>query len=350
MILFLLACNPPVPAKTDTDVPAAATAIVTTTDFAVGSLAAVDLEDWTVTDELAPTSGDPFVFVDDGHVLQVNGFQSDSVRVYEPGAWQEPLVEFSLGAGAGPHDVAVVGDELFVSLYEQAAMTVRSLADGTEVATVDLSAWADADGIPEASSIVEVDGALFVALQHFDRSAFASTGAGKVVRVDPATRQVTKAWDTGPSPVLYAHPSEPGTLVVATGTYEGAAPYPPALDGSLAVLDPVRDTLAAPLLADADSGYKVNGYGEVESGHAVLVVQGTDGATRVACWDGGALSVAETLPGWAADLAVDPAGDAWIAARDPGGLLVYDVETCTSRTGAEWIGTSLPPYRVAFTE
>jgi len=349
-LTLAMGCNPPIDLDTgnddtgDADGPDHATAVGTTTDFAVGSLATVALDGHTVSDDLVPTTGDPRVFVEDGRVLQVNGLGFDTVSVFQPGDWSVPVTQFSVGAGTNPQDVALVDGELFVTLYERAEIAVFDLATTHHSGTVDLAAFADADGLPEAASIVELGGALYVALQQLDRDNGWVPAGGRVIQVDPTSLAVTGSWEVGPNPTLHEHPAEPEMLVVRTGTYA-------TLNGGLLVLDPATGQPDSVILESATLGYAIADYVESPSGNGLFIAEHTDFTYSVKCIDaGGEIAHGETTTDWLAGLAVNDRGEAWIAQRSfagTGGLVVWDVDTCTRLTATP-IDTSLPPYRIAF--
>jgi hypothetical protein len=350
LLALVIGCNPPLnldPTDDDTgdaDGPDHSVAVVTTTDFVVGSLATIGLDGRGVSDDLAPTTGDPRVSVEEGRVLQVNGLGFDTVSVFQPGQWSAPLTQFSVGAGANPHDVAVVDGEAFVTLYDRAEIAVFDLATTHRTGTVDLAAWADDDGLPEVATIVELGGLLYIALQRLDRDNGWAPDEGRVVQVDPASRAVTKSWEVGPNPTLHEHPGEPETLVVRTGTYA-------TLNGGLQVLDPGLDQLGAMVLETATLGYAIADYVESPSGNGLLIAEHMDFTYSVKCFEWGAeITDGEATADWLAGIAVNDRGEAWIAQRSfagSGGLVVWDVDTCTRLT-TDPIETTLPPYRIAF--
>lgn len=339
MIWWLAACGPPVPAD-DTGIAPGdgqVAAVVTTTDFTVGAMAAIGLDDHVVHDDLFTTSSDPVVVVDGGRLFQLNRLGTDTISVYVPGEWAAPEAQFSVGAGTNPHDVALVGDALFVTLYERPYVAILDPLTGESKGEIDLSAHSDGDGSPEASSIVTRDGRLYVGLQRFDRPGGWVSTEGRVVEIDPDTREITDWWPVGPSPTLA--PSADGILV-RTGTYA-------ALDGAVTLLDPAEG-LGPPLLEEASLGYAIADVAHAAGG-LVLIAEHTDGITyRVVCWDGETITEGPQGYGWLPDLAVNDRGEAWVAARavDGGGLLVVDAETCGLEAGP--LETSLDPLTIDF--
>jgi len=353
LLLLLSACAPTADTgdtgtsdTADTGTATAQThAVLTTTDFAVGALATVDLDSLAVDDDLLPTSSDPFVSVMQDEVFQVNGLGVDSVAVYTPGSWGAPQVQFSVGSGTNPHAVALIDGELFVSLYEEAHLGIFDPTDGTALGSVDLSAYGGSDGIPEASTMVVVNGDLYVALERLNRDDGWSDDGGMVVQVDPSLRAVTKAWAVGPSPIVYAHPTDSTKLMVRTGLYAQAV-------GGLRVLDPTQDA-PDPLLVDASAlGYGIAGYAAASTGAGIIVGEHSDATYTLGCVapDGTVTDVYGPTADWLTNPAGDDRGRAWVAVRSvsgTSGLLVVDLATC-SVVNDTLVQTDLPPYRIAF--
>ncbi len=311
--------------------------VAATTDYQVGALATVDLDTLQLRDELASASGDPVVVVDECEVFQLNrtgGF----VRRYAAGEFAAPMVEFATPA-ANPHDVARVGDELWVTRFEEAALGVYDL-DGSWLADVDLSQHADPDGLPEADALVEWDGRLFAALQRLDRDQDWTSPGGVVVEVDPVARQLVSSWATEANPRLVAGAD---ALYLLTGHFT-------APDNALWRLHP--DAAEPELLLDAgDVVFADLAVGEPAS---VLLTASLDSAYSAWCLD---LADPEPVLGLAteqflADVAIDHTGRAWLAVAagwpptgEPTGLLPFDPVACQPLAAIP-IATSLDPHSV----
>ena len=77
-----------------------------------------------------------------------------------------------MGNGTNPQDIEVVAaDKAYVTLYERSEVLVVDPRDGTEIDRIDLSAFADADGLPEIADIARVGQRLYVSCQRLDRNA-----------------------------------------------------------------------------------------------------------------------------------------------------------------------------------
>ena len=142
-------------------------------DYSVGALATFDLDSQTLTENIASVSGDPVIIMDGGWLWQLNRYQYDTLRKYAPENLQVPVAEVSLASDVGssnPHDVAYVAtnsSSLSTAKIEYRYWIKASLEQLNEI---DISEWADADGTPEASSMVVVGDQLYVGLQRLDRN------------------------------------------------------------------------------------------------------------------------------------------------------------------------------------
>jgi hypothetical protein len=314
----------------------------------VGALAQVDLESWAVSDRLTATSGDPSVVADGGWLFQVNGYNTDTIRVYAPGDLSAPLAEFSTGAGSNPHDVEVCGGKLFVSLFETTRIGIYDPASGSEIGEVSLADWSDADGLPEVSSLVELEGVLYAALQHFDRDDGWTSTEGEVIEINCESGAVTQTWQVGPSPRIAAHPTRPGALLVQTGVYWEA-------DGGLWVLDTEEGLEEDAILLESEAQVDLASLATSESGHLILTAAGFESGSSLICLDlsTGTWSSAEPTSAWYARIDASPTGEAWISVRPTPddanhGLLVFDIDACAPRDDPSWFTLTLPPYGVAF--
>jgi hypothetical protein len=318
-------------------------------DYSLGTLATVDLDTWSTRDTLSPISGDPAVVADGGYIIQLNRYNYDTVRVYHPGDWDAPVLEFALADGANPQDADVCGGALWISQYGLPRLVAHDLDSGFLLGAVDLSALADGDGIPEASSMVEVDGVLYVSLQRLDRDNGWTGNTGTIVALDCTTKEVVQQWSTGPSPSIV--PFNDGQMLVHTGLYG-------ALDGGVQLFDPIDGLADSVVLSESEIGQDITAvlaHGE----HAVVLSAGSDWNYTIGCLDmnTGEYAVAEQTGGYLASGSVNDRGEAWIAARQgyadpdvPGGIIVYRIDDCVSLVGADWIPTVLAPFSIGFFE
>jgi hypothetical protein len=324
-------------------------AVVTTvaSDYSTGSIAVVDVNTWTATDELFVTSSDPDVVAEDGWVFQINRYGYDSVRKYSAGDWAAPLWEQSMGEFSNPYDVEICNGDLFVSLYGANHMAVVDLATGLSKGQVDLSEFADSDGVsPEAADIVEVDGKLYVGLQQMDttQTYWASEG-GKVVEIDCAAMAVSQSWDVGGNTNLMPWPDSGKVLAGAEAFGSDTA--------GLYVIDTVAGTKTQ-LVESTDMN--IVDVAAFEDKAIVVSMKADWSAYALSCLDlaTGDMALMMETASYLTSITANnrgqayvTAGSSWIDPDAPAGLMSYDIATCTA-ISSEWMGFSMYPTSVAF--
>ena len=165
---------------------------VTTTFEVVGSTGRIGLDGGypTVTNEFTVHS-DAVVRHFGRYVYVVNRLFADNVLVLDAGDDYSVVRQFSVSStGLNPRDVeAMRDDKAYVSLFESNTLLVCNPLTGATLTTIDLSAFADADGTVEADQMVRVGDRVFLALQRLDRrvSPWAPTGLSTIVVIDTVT-------------------------------------------------------------------------------------------------------------------------------------------------------------------
>src|SRR6185369_11683445 len=134
--------------------------------------------------------------------IVLNRFLADNVQVLTPKL--RTRLQCGTVAGSNPHDVVVAEPgrrgvapgKAYVTRYgakdiwivDPAARGCRRFKRGS----IDLSPWADADGLPEMDQMALVGSRLFVTVQRLDRGrGFAPTGASRLLVIDTASDAVT---------------------------------------------------------------------------------------------------------------------------------------------------------------
>ena len=169
-------------------------------DYSIGALATFDSERVLLTENIASISGDPALVMDGGWLWQLNRYQYDTLRKYDPNNLLIPVDEVSLASDIGssnPHDVAVCGEALYVSLYGRNYISILEVDTLSQIGSIDISAWADDDGIPEASSMVVLNDNLYLGLQRLDRNAGFTPRTSIILQIECASQIVVHSWEMG---------------------------------------------------------------------------------------------------------------------------------------------------------
>jgi len=173
-------------------------AIVTASNsFQSGSLTEVGIRNRIVKPQNVVLAGDGVVRFQAGRLFVLNRFLANNIQELDPGHSYATLKQCGLGAGTNPADFVIASPaKAYVSQYDSAVLAIVDPSVGADCAGfirggIDLSPWADSDGIPEMDQMVLIGTRLFVVLQRLDRSAlFTPAGPGILVVIDAATDTV----------------------------------------------------------------------------------------------------------------------------------------------------------------
>ena len=162
---------------------------VITTDFSTGSTAFLAANAAEAEVNLLGIHSDAVGHYHDGRVYIVNRLGQDNILVLDAMDLRTPLTQFSVGNGTNPHDIEIVAsDKAYVTRYDAASLLIVNPQDGAELGEIDLSAFADADGLPEVSQIVRVGERLYLSCQRLDRNGgWGPADVSYLIVVDLAT-------------------------------------------------------------------------------------------------------------------------------------------------------------------
>ncbi len=330
---------------------------VTTADFQTGSTAFVAPGAASAEiDLLSPIHGDAVARYHQGRIYIIERLGGDNIIVLDPADLRTPVVQFSVGNGANPKDIEFAGPaKAYVSRYGSASLLVVDPRDGTWLGEIDLSGFADADGLPEMEQMAVVGSRLYVALQRLDNFAPTETSylgvidmdSDALVDMDPDAEGVQgiRLAGTNPNEVIAS-----GQKLIVSGTAgfgdraggievvdletnrsEGIAISEEALDGDLTGL----------AMASQEQGFAVVLGGDFVSYYIrpVDLSTGAVGAPLQGHSTGATLALAVD----GARLIATDSGTA--DAPEKAGLLIYDLSSGELLAGP--IPTGLPPTGIA---
>ncbi|MFP6664110.1 MAG: hypothetical protein VCC00_07930 [Deltaproteobacteria bacterium] len=270
-------------------------AFIVTGDFESGSYAALPLADPSNSRvDIGAVHGDAVARSFDGRVYVVNRFGADSIQGIDPQRDWATIFQCSVGNGSNPHDIAFAApDKAYVTRYEEASLAIvdPSVGPGCEGfmrGEIDLTAFADSDGIPEMDQMVIVDGLLFVSLQRLDRNQFFEpAGESFLVVIDTATdTPIDTAPETpGVDPIvlrwtnplgagqgLPLHPATGDIIVAQIGSFGIIG------DGGIETISPTTFASTGLLITEADIGLNITDFVAVDGRTAWAI--GTDETFR----------------------------------------------------------------------
>jgi hypothetical protein len=330
-------------------------------DFATGGLAAVDVESLSVRAHVVGTvEPDSVIRLQAGRVFVVNRYSGSSVQEIDPSDSLATLWRCSVGAGSNPHDILLIApDKAYVTRYDATSIaivdpSVGKSCDGFVRGYIDLSEWADADGIPEMDQMVRIGDRVFVAVQRLNRDNFfrpATNGALVVIDTDtdaaiaaielaisnPFTETKGLIYDAARERILVGGP---GTL------------FSDLDDGGIEAVDPKSLQSLGVLLSGADLGGDLGDFSMVGSRRGYAIVAGPSYEATVVEFDldtGIEGKPLVTSPLLLSDLEVTEDGRLWVVDRDcfDPGLRVFDIGSNDEIT-AEPVYPGLTPFTLDF--
>ena len=338
-------------------------AIVYATDFGSGSINTVAFgPPRTPACDLANVCSDavlrfapPFLFV-------VERFGCDNIRELDPITFA-PIGQFSVGNGSNPNDIYAISEsKAYVTRYDSPDLWVVNPLSRTFVKAISLTAFADADGIPEMNRITYHADRIFVSCQRLDRNNFFTpTDSSLVVVIDVQTDQFVDC-----DPVA---PGVQGILLPRTNPTTEFATAPDGVfllgctgaygvnDGGVVAVDPRTLTANTVEVTEAQLGGDVNdvAVGPGASGFAKVfcVISDASFNTNLVSYTRVALPVvASVYPATGfvlADAEVNDRDEVWLCDRTVSapGMRVFSATTGAQlSTGA--ISTCLPPSDIVF--
>jgi hypothetical protein len=226
--------------------------LVSTTDFSTGSTSSLDPDTKAATLDVELIHSDAVLRPNgfDGLVYVVGRAAGDHIQILDPCDGFNTIHQFSTGNGSNPHDIVFYSPtKAYVSRYDMTSVLIMNPQTGATLGTINLAAFADADGLPEMDQMFLADDYLCVLLQRLDRNNFYTpAGASYLVVIDPVTDTVVDM-DPGmggvqPVTLLRTNPYSEvniGALLGLDVAYFSCVGFFGVLDGAV-----IRSTLALP--------------------------------------------------------------------------------------------------------
>ncbi|MDE2890818.1 MAG: hypothetical protein OXR72_21660 [Gemmatimonadota bacterium] len=335
-------------------------AVMTTTDYTSGALSSLDLGTNTAANDHLVIHSDAVVRVYRDKVYVLNRLGQDNVIVLDRGDLATPLTQYSTGNGSNPHDIAFVSEEkAYISLYERTLLLIVNPVTGDSLGSVDLSTFADADGLPETSQLSVHGGQLFAACHRLDREngwvptefstiAVVDVTTDHLVDADPAAEGTQGIEMTSKNPAGAARRGSKW-IVSAVNTYSDLT------DGGIEVIDLEAMRSEGMVLDEAAVGGNLSSLVMTSDSDGYAVVTDENFVNTVKRLDLTAGSVSQGLDGLSGGFVpgLGVFGERLYildqgSFGDPAsaGVKVYDVSTDELVAGP--IGTGLPPSSIAF--
>jgi len=348
-----------------------AVGFVVTTDFTVGNLTTI-----TTTaprsarkDVLGSTGVHPDAVIRTfgGLVFIIQRFGENSIIVLDPENPSASIANYSTndantpGQQSDPHDIAFVSlSKAYVSRYSLNTLLIVNPRTGEHLGTIDLSRFADSDGIVEMDQMVIVNGKLYVSLQRLNQNNFFAaengsfvvvigTATDEIIDVDlttPGTQPIVLAGRNPFSRLTYLSSTDKIYFAHAGNFFTGDA------FGGIEAISPSTNTSDGILISDNDFGGTLGAFNLLSETVGYATVFDASFNNQVVSFDLSDGTVGTALTGVGAgfipNLAFDSEGFLYVPDRDTRnpGIQVFDTTTNQKVEGA--IDTGLPPNGIVF--
>ncbi len=340
---------------------AAEFAFVTTTDYETGSSAVIWFDgSWTTETDAASIHSDAISCWYDGLVYVVNRQNGDNIQVLDPAGDFSTLRQYSTGNGTNPQDIAFGSEtKAYITLYDTNHLLIMNTVTGAHLGTIDLSAFADDDGLCENSMLCMVGEYLYATIQRVDRNNWwGPSGDSYVAVVDCSADTLV---DTDPSApgvqAIHLQGTNPYSDIVydaaAARLYVSCVGWWASSDGGIEIINPATWLSEGFLLTEGAAGGDIIDFDLLDGEKGYAVIANSSFFTELVSFDltSGTKTATLYAPGaWAINnIGISPAGELFLADRtvlDPG-IRIYDTSDDTGITSGT-IDTGLPPYHISF--
>ncbi len=331
-------------------------ALVITTDYQSGAYSAVRLSDRAVVRNVEVIHQDSVCRYDPvtGHPFVIGRLGADAIAVVDTEGDWTIVNEYSVGPGSNPQDIAVVSEQrAYVSLMGEDHLLVVHPTEGTRIGEVDLSAWADADGLPEASGMVRVGDSVYVAVLRLE--SFLPVNESYLVEIDADSGDIVADYQLAATPSGRLRYNETLERIVLVASGEFGNPD----DGGIELFDPVAGQAEGLIVTEQQLGGDLVDVAIASQtvGFAVLgEMSGQLGRTKVAMFDpstGQLTRLLEEADAWNhMYLELTPDGsELWLSERrmSSPGIRIFDAADGEELTEAP-LDVGLPPFTICFSE
>lgn len=331
---------------------------VSTSDFSTGSTALLHAGMEEAEINLLGVHSDAVVRFHNGMIYVINRLGQDNIIVLDAADASTPLTQFSVGNGTNPQDIEVVAiDRAYIALYERSEVLVVDPRDGTELDRIDLSPFADADGLPEIAEIARVGQRLYVSCQRLDRNgtwgpvddsflAVIDIENNALVDVDPDRDGIQGIVLSSPNPNALIPVGQ--SIIVSTAAHFGDRL------GGIELIDTQNNRSLGIAVSEEDLGGDLNRIALVDSERGFAIISDENFANYVIPFNLQSGQVSPALQGlsggYIPDLAVDGnrlivADQGSFSAPNSAGLKIFDATDHRLLQGP--ISTGLPPVSIA---
>jgi len=345
--------------------------------YSDSSFSVIDIDDTDIIEtDISSTHGDDEIKYYNGKIYILNRCGYDYIEVFDTQNNYEKILEFSTGTGSNPQDIAFISeDKAYVSCYDTTDLLIVNPTTGEHLGTIDLSEYADDDGIPEMHKMVSFKffrkSRVYLTIQRLDRENwFEPTDKSYIIEIDGDQDTIIRAIQlsqVNPStaPIL----DGPRILVGETGSWYDDE------DGGIESINIFTNKAEGFIISEADLGgnivdfdiYKTynrlrglflffldNVLGiKLFTRNIYSIVSDLSYNTKLVSYnlkDNSHMELYSTEGYQLADLKINDKGEVYIADRNEiePGIIIFDVESGDQKTNNPIDVGSYPPVHITF--
>ncbi len=295
-----------------------------------------------------------------GQVYVVNRLFGDNLHLLDPQDDFRTVFQCSTGNGSNPHDIAFVNDDkAYVSLFEETDLLIVNPSPRPDCAdftlgSIDLSAVADDDGIPDMDQMAIAGARLYVVLQRLDINNILRipAGPGAIAVIDVTTDELVDTIElVGENPFG----ATKGLVRQNQSLYVASAGIFDVLDGGLERIDLRRGESDGFIVTEESLGGDITDFVLVDGNLGYAIVARPGLTTALVSFDPAAGTLIDTVyeaDGFTlVDIELNDRGEIYLAdrTRERDGIRIFDAATGAALVD-EPIDLGLAPFEIVFIE
>jgi len=343
--------------------------IVTTDYYTAGYYSTIEIaQPRAAMVSIEPVNPDAVAHYDwtEDTIFVVNRYMADNIQIVDNDSLFTTIGQYSVGNGSNPHDIRLVDNtKAYVSRYEWKTLLIVHPYSGDSLGVIDLSPFADADGIPEMDRMEIVGDRLFVTLNSIDRMTWLPDGPGKIAVIDVAADTLVDCNpdSAGIQPIVLSLPNPYTELRYDRcrgHLYVGCLGAWSVMDGGIEVVDPYGLKSEGVILTEQALGGDVSDVVLAPGGAGYVVVLDAaiwpNNFARLVRFDEPTGAVTDTLFRQTSGMGSSLAGielnrqlELYLCDRDltQPGVRIYDT---TTDSQVAFVDVGLPPFDIVFTQ
>lgn len=325
--------------------------------FQAGTLASIDTKTKNASKELLLINPDSVVKSYGKYLYVVQRFGGDSIIVIDPKNPGKVVAEYSTGNGSNPQDIEFKNSKkAYISLLGENNLLVVDPQTGKIKKKIDLSEFADKDGLVEMGEMVIVKNYLYVSLQRLENFSAVNeslvvvvdTRKDKILDLDPSTPGNQAIVLKGRNPWNMVYNQENRKIYLSlSGTYNTGDDF-----GGIEVINPETNFSEGILITDENLGGVPGSLAIKSSKLGYITVSDSNYIYSIMAFNPSTGKILKKLDntgsGYIPAIAIDSSGFLYVADRttENPGIRVFNTKKNQLVDGP--IDVGLPPFSITF--